>query len=132
VVALFEDHATVADAPRAIVLGETEMLTVGTGVYTETVADWLAEPPAPVQLSVYVVLALRAPVDWLPFVALTPDQPPEAVHAVAFLVDHERVALEPLVTVLGLAASVIVGAGADTDTVADCAAVPPAPVQVSV
>ena len=38
----------------------------------------------------------------------------------------------PLVIELGFAPSVTVGADALTDTVADCAALPPAPVQVSV
>ena len=38
----------------------------------------------------------------------------------------------PLAMVLGLAANVTVGAGGVTDTVADCVALPPAPVQVNV
>jgi hypothetical protein len=54
------------------------------------------------------------------------------VQAVALVEDHVRAALLPLVTVLGLAASATVGAGGVTDTVIDCVALPPAPVQVSV
>ena len=46
-----------------MVLGEIERLTLGTGVCTETIADCVAVPPAPVQVSVYVVLAVTAPVD---------------------------------------------------------------------
>lgn len=64
---------------------------------------------------------------------LLPDQDPEAVQAVALVVDQVRVALLPLATVLGLAARLMVGTGWVTETVADCeAALPPAPVQVSV
>ena len=36
--------------PLATVLGLAAMLTVGAGVVTETVADWAALPPLPVQL----------------------------------------------------------------------------------
>lgn len=76
---------------------------------------------------------MSAPLDWEPLIALLPDQPPEAVHAVAFLDAHVRVALLPLATVLGLALTLTVTVGfALTDTVADCAALPPGPVQLSV
>jgi hypothetical protein len=34
-----------------------------------TVALWLVVPPVPVQLNVYTVLALRAPVDFDPLIA---------------------------------------------------------------
>ena len=50
----------------------------------------------------------------------------------ACVADQVRVELVPLVTVLGLAAKLRVGVGCVTDTVADCALLPPAPVQVSV
>ena len=59
-----------------------------------------------------------------------PDQDPEAVHAVALVADQVRVELLPLATVPGLAERLIVGTGCVTVTVADCAALPPAPVQV--
>jgi hypothetical protein len=61
-----------------------------------------------------------------------PDQAPEALHEVALVVDQVRVDVPPLTTVLGLAAKVIVGEGAVTETVADCVALPPGPVQVNV
>ena len=70
--------------------------------------------------------------DCEPLTGSPPDQPPEAVHEVAFAADQVRVELLPLMTELGLAVRVTVGAGDFTDTVADCAAVPPAPVQVKV
>jgi len=78
------------------------------------------------------VLALSAPVDCDPLVASLPDHPPEALQEVALVEDQLKVALLPFVTVLGAALKVTVGAGAVTETVADWAADPPAPVQVSV
>ena len=78
-----------------------------------------------------MALALRAPVDCEPLEALVPDQAPEAVQAVALLADQAKVALLPLAIVLGLADKATVGAGGVTDTVFDCVALPPAPVQVS-
>jgi hypothetical protein len=79
------------------------------------------------------VLALSAPLDWEPLIALLPDQPPEAVQDVALVDDHVSVDAPPLATVLGVALKLTVAVGcALTDTVADCAALPPSPVQVSV
>jgi hypothetical protein len=63
---------------------------------------------------------------------LAPDHDPEAVQAVALVADQVRVELLPLATVLGLAARVTVGTGCVTETVADWAALLPAPVQVRV
>jgi len=74
---------------------------------------------------------VSAPVDCEPLMALAPDHAPEAVQAVALLDDQAKPALLPLVIVLGLAAKATVGAGGVTDTVVDCVALPPAPVQVS-
>jgi hypothetical protein len=74
---------------------------------------------------------VRAPVDCEPLAALVPDQAPDAVQEVALVDDQLRVEALPLLTVLGLAAKLTVGAGAVTDTVTDCVALPPAPVQVS-
>ncbi len=68
----------------------------------------------------------------VPLVASLPLHPPEAVQEVAWVDDQERVELLPLATVLGLAPRLTVGAGEVTVTVADCAALPPAPVQVRV
>lgn len=78
------------------------------------------------------MFAFSAPVDCEPLSDLLPVQPFEAEHAVAFWDDHVRAAPLPLVTVLGLAAMDTVGACGDVlmDTVADCVALPPAPVQV--
>ena len=57
---------------------------------------------------------------------------PEAVQEVVFVVVQVKVALLPLVIVLGLADKVTVGTFCVTDTVADCEALPPAPVQFNV
>jgi hypothetical protein len=79
------------------------------------------------------VLALSAPLDCEPLIALLPDQPPEAAHDVALVDDHVSVDAPPLATVLGLALKPTVAVGcALTDTVADCTALPPAPVQIRV
>ena len=58
--------------------------------------------------------------DCEPLVALVPDQPPEAVHEVAFVVDQLKVEIPPLAMELGLAARLTVGAGVGevTETVA--------------
>jgi hypothetical protein len=123
---------------------------------TVTVADCDAEPPVPVQVSVNFVVAARAevvceppvgsdplqppeamhdvaPVDDQvePLVALPPDHAPEAVQEAALAVDHVNVELLPPATVLGFAAIVTVGAGEVTVTIADCVALPLAPVHVS-
>ena len=78
-----------------------------------------------------MALALSAPVDCEPLTALLPDQAPEAVHEVALVADQLNVEAPPLAMVLGLAVKLTVGAAAVTETVADCVALPPAPVQVS-
>ena len=79
-VVLVDDQVSVVVAPLLTVLGAAERLTVGAGVLTETVADCVALPPAPVQVSPKVALAVRAPVDCEPLTALLPDHAPEALH----------------------------------------------------
>jgi hypothetical protein len=76
-------------------------------------------------------LAVSAPVGCEPLAALLPDQAPEAVQAVAFVAVQVKVELPPLATVLGVALKLTIGAGEVTETVADCVARPPVPVQVS-
>jgi hypothetical protein len=70
-------------------------------------------------------------VDCEPVIASLPDQACEATQVVALVVDHDSTEALPVVTVLGFALKLTVGAGALTVTVADCAALPPLPVQVS-
>jgi len=69
----------------------------------------------------------------LPLIDLLPDQPPEAVQLVAFVEDQLSVADPPLLMLVGFALKLTVGlAGAETLTVTDRVAPPPAPLQVSV
>ena len=70
----------------------------------------------------------------VPLVGWLPVHAPEAVHVVALVEDQLKVVLLPLVTLEGLALKFTVGAGVEavTDTVTDCVADPPAPVQVAV
>jgi hypothetical protein len=78
-------------------------------------------------------LAVSAPVDWVPPKDLAPDQAPVAVQEVALVDDQVKVAALPLATVLGLALRLTVALGCElTVTVADCAALPPAPLHVKV
>ena len=118
-------------------MGLAEIDTVGICAGpTVTVADWEALPPAPEQLSVYVVVAASGPtttpvallVGWVPV------QPPEAVQLVALVELHVSVEEPPLATLVGFAVSVTDGGGggAETVTVAVCDALPPGPVQSSV
>jgi hypothetical protein len=120
-VALLVDQLRVALAPFATVLGEAlkEMVGGGAGEVTDTLVACVALPPAPVQVSVNVLLALSAPVDCEPLKALLPDQPPEALQAVALFEVQDNVALAPLVTVLGLAVIDTVGEAGVTVTVVD-------------
>lgn len=79
------------------------------------------------------MLALSAPLDCEPLIALLPDQPPVAVQDVALVDDHVSFDAPPLATVLGFALKPTVTVGcALTDTVADCTALPPAPVQLRI
>ncbi len=132
-VALVDDQVNVEAAPLLTVLGAAAKLTVGVGVLTETVADWAALPPVPVQVSTYVAAALSAPVDCEPLNPLVPDQAPEAAHEVALVDDQVNVDEAPLATVLGLALMLTTGTVgfALTVTVTDCAALPPGPLQLN-
>ena len=90
---------------------------VGAGEETVTVADCEAEPPLPVQVSVYLVVALNVGVLADPAVAWLPLQPPEALQEVALVEDQLKLEAAPLLTVDGLADRVTVGVGAVTETV---------------
>lgn len=69
--------------------------------------------------------------DCEPLKALVPDQAPLAVQAVALVDDQVSIELAPLSTVLGLALKLTVTVGFGlTVTVADCAALPPAPLHL--
>lgn len=81
------------------------------------------------------MLLVRAPVDAVPDVDFAPDQPPEAVHVVAFVEVQVSVDDPPLVTVAGFAANETVGTdggGMEPETVipTDSVALPPTPAHV--
>ena len=50
-VALLETHVSVDDPPLAVLVGDALSVSVGRGT-TVTFADWLTEPPGPVQVRV--------------------------------------------------------------------------------
>jgi hypothetical protein len=118
-VALVEDQVSVDEPPLAMLVGLALKLTLGVGADTETVTDCAAVPPAPVQVNVKLVAAVRSAVAWEPLVAMLPLQPPEATQEVALLEDQVSVEALPLLTVVGLALRVTEGAGVVTVTVAD-------------
>ena len=62
-------------SPLATVDGLAEMVTTGSGAVTVTVTDCAALPPGPVHESVYMVLEVSVPLDWLPFTVSLPDHP---------------------------------------------------------
>ena len=129
-VAFVELHVSVDDAPLAMVVGLAVSVTVGAGAIV-TVTVWLALPPVPVQDKVKLVVAANAGVDALPFTALVPVQPPDAVQLVEFVEFQVRTDVPPLAIVVGLAVSVTVGA-AVIETLAVVLVVPPVPVQANV
>ena len=131
--ALAEDQVRVDALPLATLVGLALNDTVGAaGAETVTVADCDAEPPAPVQVRVNLVVAVRAAVVCVPVVASAPLQPPEALQAVALVDDQLSADVAPLLTVAGFAVRVTAGVGVVTETIADCAALPPLPLQVRV
>ena len=121
--ALLLDQVSVEALPAFTVVGAALSVTVGALLETVTVADCVADPPAPVQVNSYSVVLVRAPVDQVPLVGTLPCQPPEAVQAFASEDFQVSVELPPLLTVVGAAANVIDGAGraagSATDTATD-------------
>ena len=105
-------------SPDATVLGAAVRVIIGWEAPTETTTTWEAIPPGPVQFSVKSFVSLRAPVSADPAVDIAPLQPPLASQELALSADQTRVALSPTATELGVADSVIAGAG-----------LPPAPPQ---
>lgn len=125
---------SVEESPLVIVVGAALNDTVG-GVgpdATVTVTDCAAVPPAPVQVSVKVVVAASPVRASEPLNDLVPAHPPDAVQAVALADDQFSVVEPPLATVVGVAVSVTEGAaGCVTVTFTDCVVSPPAPVHVN-
>ncbi len=130
-VVFVDDHASVEDALKLIADGvAVKDVIAGSGI-TATVTLDVALPPIPLHASVKVVVVASAPVEVEPLVARAPDQPPEAVHAVAFVDDQVRVVLALKSTVLVADVKVMVGTGTVVIVTLEVA-VPPAPVHASV
>jgi len=77
-VAFWLNQVRLDEPPELTVLGSAWSVTVGGKAVTVTVADWLAEPPGPVQVSSYSAVLDSGPVDQVPLVATGPCQPPLA------------------------------------------------------
>jgi len=92
-----------------IVVGEAANVIEGTGSDTTACAVCTTEPPAPVQVSVKLVVDVRGAVDKLPLVGCVPLQPPDAVQVCALLALQVNVALSPIGTVLGVNCSWMAG-----------------------
>jgi hypothetical protein len=109
-VALVVDQVNVELPPFATLVGLAPKETLGGAAETVTVVDCVAEPPAPVHVSVNFVVPVRAGVAVDPLIAWLPPQPPDAVQEVALEDDQLNVDAAPLLTVLGLADRATAGA----------------------
>jgi hypothetical protein len=133
-VALAELHVKSDVPPEVTSEGDAVKETVGAGSTLTAAVSVALAPPAPVHDSEYEVLVVRAPVLRVPLTGKGPDQPPDAVQALALAELHVSTAAAPADTEVGAALSVAVAAGAAamTATVAFTGALlPPGPVQVS-
>lgn len=104
------DQLSIALPPLITLVGVAEKLRVGAGVVTVTVALCTVVPPAPLQVSVYVVVALSGPTVSDPLSVFDPDQPSLAVQLVASSTLQLRSAVLPDVMLDGFAVSEMVGA----------------------
>jgi hypothetical protein len=104
-------------------------VAVGTR-FTVAVAGALV-PPAPVQISEYMVAAFTAPVLCVPLAASEPVQPPDAAQDVALVELQVNVDVPPADTAVGAADSVAVGIGRILTVALAGVLVPPAPAQTS-
>jgi hypothetical protein len=131
-VALVELQVSVEVPPLAIVVGFAVRVAVGRGAIVTVAVAGVLVPPVPVHVNEYVVLAVKAPVLWLPLVDFAPaNVPPEAVQDVALAELQVSVELPPLAIVVGFAVSVAVGTGATVTVAVAAVLVPPAPAQVN-
>ena len=111
--ASLDDQLRFALPPLGTLVGLALSVTAGAGdaADTVTVTERDVLPPAPEQLSEYVRVLPSDPVDCEPLVALPPDQAPEAVQLVAFVLVQLNVELAPLGRLVGFAVNDSVGAG---------------------
>jgi hypothetical protein len=111
-VALVLDQVSAEEAPDFTLLGLALRVTVGDLPATVTVADWVADPPGPVQVSANSVVLVSVPDNFTPPVETLPLQPPEAVQPVAPVELHTRLVASPLLMVAGSTLNLTVGAHA--------------------
>jgi hypothetical protein len=104
-------HASVELPPLGTDAGFALRETLGARELTLTVTVRETPPPVPEQVSVYFALVVSVAVCREPLVGMLPDQAPEAVHAVASVLDQERVLLLPLAILAGAAFRARVGGG---------------------
>jgi hypothetical protein len=78
-------------AKLLIVVGNADKVTEGVGSATTACADCATDPPAPVQVSVKLVVDVRGSVDTVPLVGCVPLQPPDAVQLCAEVAFHFKV-----------------------------------------
>ncbi|NJN52219.1 MAG: hypothetical protein HC809_11075 [Gammaproteobacteria bacterium] len=101
-VTLVELQLRVDEPPGATPAGDAESCTLGELEFTTlTVTEANAPPPAPLQLSEYVVEAVSAGVVNVPLVGREPVQPFDDVQEVAALVVHDSELLPPEATTSG-------------------------------
>jgi hypothetical protein len=130
-VALVELQFNVEAAPLTTAVGFADNEAVGSPRIVTVAVACVLVPPVPVHFNVYVVLAVRMPVDWLPPMAFAPAKvPPVAVQDTALVELQVSVVLAPLEIEVEVADSVAVGTGAMVIVAAAAVLVPPAPVHV--
>jgi len=128
------DHCSVTPDPCGMLDALADKETVGAAggggveVLIVTRAISCADPPGPVQVSVKSLVALRAPLCWLPDVALLPLHAPDAEHEVAFCDVHESCDVPPEATVVGFTLRSTLGPLTRLIVTERCV-VPPVPVQ---
>jgi len=130
-VAFVEFHVSVEAPLLATEVGFADSVAVGAGTTVTVAVAALLVPPAPVHVNEYDVVAVTAPVLWLPPVASAPLQPPEAVQEVALVELHVSVDAPPLTMDVGFAVSATVGAGTTLTVAVATLLVPPVPVQAN-
>ncbi len=133
--ALVELQDSTEVPPLATLVGDAVNVALGVATTVTAAVAGVLVPPAPVQVNEYVLLAVSAPVLWLPLVETLPVQSPEAVQAVAFVELQVSVAELPVVTDVGVTLKFAVGTGFVGMLIATVTGVallvPPGPVQLS-
>jgi hypothetical protein len=108
--ALLELQVSVAALPEATAVGLAASVAIGTTLIPALITG--LTPPGPVQVNTNVEFLVRGPVLCVPLAASVPLQALEAVHEVASVELHVRVAAPPLGTAPVLVISVTVGTAA--------------------